>query len=67
MKILLLICFILAFCGTTWFFGRLLTWHALKISPQNFKKDFTDRMVLITNIVMYISISLWGVIFYNLI
>jgi hypothetical protein len=65
--IILTIIFMVAIATTTYFFGRLMTWMATKISPENFKKSFTGLDILKANIVMVISIVLWGVVFYNLI
>jgi hypothetical protein len=67
MKFILTILFILALATPTYFFGKLITWHAYRINPKTFKKEFTDKDILNANIIMVISIILWGITFYNLI
>jgi len=64
MNLLLTFLFFLALCGTTYFIGRLFTWGVYKINPDNFKNKFTNKHILKTNIVMFISIILWSIIYY---
>lgn len=64
MKITLTIIFFLALSTSVYFFGKLLTWIAWKIKPENFKKEITNNDILIYNIVMVISLILWSILFY---
>jgi len=64
LKIIITIMFTLALSGSVYFFGRLMTWVVFKINPTNIKKEFTNKDILISNIVMIISIILWSIIFY---
>jgi hypothetical protein len=65
MKLILTIIFFLAFSGTTYFVGRLLTWFLYKVKPENYKKEFTKKDIRNANIVMIISIILWSILYYN--
>jgi len=53
--------------GTTFFFGKLMTWMVYKINPENCEKPITKKDITTANCVMLISILLWGFIFFNLI
>lgn len=64
MKLILTIIFFLATSTSVYFFGKLLTWIAWKIKPENFKKEITDKDILTYNIIMFISLILWSLIFY---
>jgi hypothetical protein len=64
MKLLLTIIFFLALGTSVYFFGKLLTWIAWKIKPENFKKEITNKDILYYNIVMIISLILWSILFY---
>jgi hypothetical protein len=64
MKLLLSIIFFLASSTSVYFFGKLLTWIAWKIKPENFKKEITNKDILSYNVVMFISLILWSILFY---
>ena len=64
-KLVLTVMFFLAFSGTTYFIGRLLTWFLYKLRPENCEKEFTKRDIRNANLVMIISILLWSIIYYN--
>ena len=65
MNILLTIIFFLALSSSVYFLGKLLTWVAWKINPNNFEKEkFTNRNISNYNITMTISILLWTLLFY---
>jgi hypothetical protein len=64
MKIILTIIFFLASSTSVYFFGKLLTWIAWKIKPENFKKEISNTDILTYNIVMIISLILWSILFY---
>jgi hypothetical protein len=64
MKTVLTIIFFLASSTSVYFFGKLLTWIAWKIKPENFKKEITKKNILCYNIVMIISLVLWSILFY---
>jgi hypothetical protein len=64
MKLLLSIIFFLASSTSVYFFGKLLTWIAWKIKPENFQKQITNKDILSYNIVMIISLILWSILFY---
>ena len=66
MKIILSIIFFLAFVTSIYFFGKLLTWVAWKINPENFEREITNKDILSYNVTMFISIILWTILFYNL-
>ena len=55
MSILQSIVFLLAFSGTVYFMGRLVTWTVFKVNPENCKREFTRKEILKANIVMVIS------------
>jgi hypothetical protein len=57
--------FVGALLGTFYFIGKLATWHAYKISPQNFRNPFTNKDVFVSNIIGFISLALWGFCFYS--
>jgi hypothetical protein len=40
---------------------------AYKINPTSFKREFTGKDILYSNVAMVIAIVLWSIIFYNLI
>lgn len=65
-KLALTFVFALALIGTIYFFSKLATWMVYKIAPQNCKREFTVKDVTIANIVMFVSIALWSIVFYNL-
>ncbi len=65
MNVLMTVIFILALSTSVLFFGKLMTWMVYKIAPQNCKKEFTNKDVLRTNLIMIFSILLWAVLFYN--
>jgi len=56
--------FFIALSLTTYFIGRLLTWMAYKINPTSFKREFTNKEILYSNVAMVIAIILWSIIFY---
>lgn len=56
--------FFLALSGTVYFFGKLITWAAYKIAPQNFEKEFTQKDISEATLVMFISIIEWSILFY---
>lgn len=56
--------FFLSLFGTFVFIGKLLTWHAYKISPQNFEKRFSNTEILIANLVGIVSLLGWTFLFY---
>jgi len=60
------IIFFIALFSLVLFFGRLLTWVVWKIAPQNCKREFTDKDVLISNVIGITSCLLWTILFYNL-
>jgi hypothetical protein len=64
MKLLLTIIFFLASSTSVYFFGKLLTWIAWIIKPENFKKEITNKDILSYNVVMIISLILWSILFY---
>lgn len=64
---MLTVTFMWALATSVYFFGRLMVWMVYKIAPQNCKKEFTRADVLRTNLIMILSIILWGEVFYNLI
>jgi hypothetical protein len=64
MKIILTIIFFLASSTSVYFFGKLLTWFAWKIKPENFKRDISNKDILTYNIVMVVSLILWSILFY---
>jgi len=64
MKILMTIIFFFAFCGTVFFFGRLMVWMTSKINPSSFKKEITGNQILSYNIIMTVSILLWTILYY---
>ena len=64
---MLTITFMWALATSVYFFGRFMVWMVYKIAPQNCKKEFTRAEVLRTNLIMILSIILWGEVFYNLI
>ena len=64
MKLLLTLIFFLASSTSVYFFGILLTWIAWKIKPENFKKEITNKDILSYNVVMFISLILWSILFY---
>lgn len=66
-NVILSILFVLALCGTIYFFGSLATWMVYKIAPQNCKVEITRKYINRYNMVMIISIILWGILFYSLI
>lgn len=65
MNFLLSIIFFLAFSGSVYFLGKLLTWFLYKVKPENCNKEFTKKDILRANIVMFISILLWTIIYYH--
>ena len=67
MELKLSIMFFLAMLGTTFFFGKLMTWVVTKIAPKNCTKRVTREQIKSANFIMFISICLWTIIFYNLI
>jgi hypothetical protein len=64
MKIALTIMFMVALSLSVYFFGKLMTWVAYKINPSNFKREFTNKDILHSNISMIVAIILWSIIFY---
>ena len=66
-NLILTVIFFVACATSVYFFGKLLTWIAWVIKPENFKREITPRQILSYNIVMFISLILWSVLFYNLI
>ena len=64
MKLLMTLIFFAAFCGTTFFFSRLMFWMVSKISPSSFKNKITNSQILSYNIIMIISIILWTILYY---
>ncbi len=65
-NITLAILFFLAMSTSTYFIGRLMTWMVTLIRPES-RKEFTLKEILVANIVMFVSITLWTIIFYSLI
>ncbi len=61
---LLTVVFFFALTGTIYFFGKLITWHAWKIAPHNFKKEIRDKDILTYNLIGLTSAVLWSVVFY---
>ena len=66
-NITLAILFFLAMVTSTYFFGKLMTWMVSSIAPESRKKEFTSKDITVANIVMFVSITLWTIIFYTLI
>ena len=64
MKILITIMFFTALNLTIYFISRLLLYTAYKINPTTFKRGFTNKEILYSNVVMVIAIILWSIIFY---
>lgn len=64
MTMVLTIVFFFALFCTMYFLSRLLTWHAWKISPQNFKKGISNKAILECNIIGILSVILWSIVFY---
>jgi hypothetical protein len=58
--------FSLSLFGTFYFISKFFAWHAYKISPQNFKREITNKDVLIANVVGYISVIGWALLFHLL-
>ena len=56
--------FLLSLIGTFYFVAKLLVWHAY--STQEREREVTNRDILIANVVGYISIIGWTVLFYLL-
>lgn len=67
MKFILTIIFALALTTTVYFICKLLTWIAWKINSENFRNKITDKQILSYNIIMFVSIILWSILFYNII
>ncbi len=65
-NITLAILFFLAMSTSTYFVGKLMTWMVTLIKPES-RKEFTTKEILVANIVMFVSITLWTIIFYSLI
>jgi hypothetical protein len=63
MNLFLTFVFFLAFGTSIWFLSRLFIMIASKIKPENFR-PITNKDILGYNIVMFISILLWSVLFY---
>jgi hypothetical protein len=66
-NITLAILFFLAMTTSTYFIGKLMTWMVSSIAPESRKKEFTSKDITVANIVMFVSITLWTIIFYTLI
>lgn len=64
MKMTLTIMFFTALNLTTYFISRLLLYTAYKINPTIFKRGFTNKDILYSNMAMVIAIVLWSIIFY---
>lgn len=64
-ELLLTTVFFFAMITSVYFFGKLLTWHAYKINPKNFKNNLSSDSIYWYSFVMFISIILWSIIFYN--
>lgn len=64
MKLILAITYFFASATSVYFFGKLLTWIAWKIKPENFKTEITNKNILTYNIIMIISLILWSIIYY---
>lgn len=64
MKVILTVLFFLASSTSIFFFGKLLTWVAWKINPNNFEKDISKSEIFRYNMVMIISLILWSMLFY---
>ena len=58
--------FSLSLLGTFCFVSKFFTWHAYKISPHNFKKEISNGDILIANVIGYLSIIGWTLLFYLL-
>ena len=58
--------FFFAMITSVYFFGKLITWHAYKINPKNFREHISSDSIIWSNVVMFISIILWSIIFYNI-
>ena len=58
------IIFFIAFCGTVFFFGKLMVWMTSKINPSSFEKKMTNSQILSYNIIMTVSIFLWTILYY---
>jgi hypothetical protein len=65
-NITLAILFFLAMSTSTYFVGKLMTWMVTLIKPES-RKEFTKKDILVANLVMFVSITLWTIIFYSLI
>ena len=64
MKLIMSLIFFVAFCGTVFFFGKLLVWMTSKINPDAFPKKMTNLQILSYNIIMTVSIALWTILYY---
>lgn len=64
---ILTILFFVAMATSTYFFGKLMTWMVSMIKPNALRKEFTNKDITVANIVMFVSITLWSIIFYTLI
>lgn len=60
------IIFFIALLFTIHFFGKLMAWVVYKIAPQNCEKQFTSKDIFTANLVMFIGVILWTILFYNL-
>ncbi len=64
MKIILTLIFFLALTTSVYFFGKLITWVAYKINPSSFKKEITQRDILVYNLTGFFSVILWSILYY---
>lgn len=61
----LTIVFFFAMITSVYFFGKLITWHAYKINPKNFKNHISSDSINWYSFVMFISIILWSILFFH--
>lgn len=64
MEYLKTILFFLSLFTSVYFFTGFTRWAIWKINPKSFKKEITNKEILIINIGAYISLILWTIIYH---
>ena len=59
--------FMIALATSVHCFSKRIRWMVTKIAHENCKKPFSQLDIATLNITMFISIILWGVVFYHII